>query len=193
MINIAHAQLIQKFVIASVFLTGFAVGGGLVYLLAVPDLGETSTDVTTEVTTEMDYIHVDTLVRNEISSENLIKSVAAETFEKRYDSLREYTGTNKIQHGTITWTAKTGGILTDLDIATDIEVPVITNTIVQKETVTREVYRPSFYATGTVESDKTFSPGVSYVRKQWMVGYKYNLTGVNPAAKHSFTVGIRLK
>lgn len=193
MINVAYANLVQKFIIASVFLTGVMLGGVLVYIFAVPDLGDTETEVTTEVSTEIEYLNFDTLVRNEISSENLIKSVAAESFENRYDSLREYTGTNKIQHGTITWTAKTGGILTDLDINTDIEIPVITNTVVQKETVTREVFRPSFYATGTLESDKTFSPGVTYVRKQWMAGYKYNLTGVNPAARHSFTVGFRLK
>ena len=193
MINFPHAQLAQKLILACVLVTGIVIGAALVYFLAVPDLGETTTSVETSVSTEIDTIHVDTLVRNSITPEFLMSSVKSDSFESRFDSIRTYTGTNQIQNGTITWSARTGGILKDLDIATDIQIPVITNTVVQKETVTREVFRPSIYATGTLESDRSFSPGATYVRRNMMIGYRYNLTGVNPASRHGLTVGIRIK
>ena|SRR5690606_32498472 len=145
-------------------------------------------EVEVEVETEVEIEKIDTVFIPDIQK---IPYQAEESPEpEKYDSLRTYKGFELIPFGSISWQATTGGYLKDIRFNPKLDIPVVTNTITRRETVVRNLEKPSLYLTASYQTGlKNLSPGVVYTNKNLLAGYRYNFSIEN----HEFTLGWRIK
>jgi len=70
------------------------------------------------------------------------------------------------------------------------EYPIVTNTIIRRETAVRNIEKPALYITGSYQTlSKTIVPGVIYTNKNLVVGYRYDFS----LGSHDVTLGWRIK
>jgi hypothetical protein len=183
--------MITRYLILAVAILSFFLGIGFYHLFLrteCPSLG-TETEVVTE--TKIEWIKKDTTIVNLITREIPYQAKPRpeeDTSSAVYDSLRIYNGTNHFLYGSINWQATTGGTLKSLELNPSFKIPVINTvtTVTEKTTVDKQT--PSLFATATYEQGE-LSPGLTYVRKNLLAGYKYNIQDQT----HGFTVGLKIK
>jgi hypothetical protein len=180
-----------KYIIFTTGLVSFLLGVGFYHLFLRTECKTIATDIEVNVETKIEWIKKDTTIVNYITKE--IPYVAEPRPENDespavYDSLRTYEGINHFLYGSINWKAKTGGTLKSLEMNPSFKIPVINTITTVTENKTVEKESPKLFATGTYES-KSLSPGVTYVRKNLLAGYKYNVN----MESHAITVGFQIK
>jgi hypothetical protein len=183
--------MITRYITIAALVLSFLLGIGFYHLFLrteCPVVG-TETEVVTE--TKIEWIKKDTTIINFITREIPYKAIPRPEEDNSpavYDSLRIYTGTNHFLYGSINWQATTGGTLKSLELNPSFKIPVINTVTTITEKTTVEKQSASLFATATYE-DQSLSPGVTYLRKNLLAGYKYNIQDQS----HGFTVGLKIK
>lgn len=183
--------MMNKYVIFTVSAVSFLLGIGFYHFFLRTDCIVVGKTTKVNVETKVEWITKDTTIVNYITKEVLYKSSPRpeeESLQVDYDSLRVYKGINHVLYGSIDWEVVIGGKLQSITLNPSFKIPVV-NTITrvnEKTTVQKE--SPKLFATATY-LNKSISPGVTYVKKNLLAGYNYNLL----AQSHAFTVGLKIK
>lgn len=91
-----------------------------------------------------------------------------------YAPLRRFEGSQPFLYGNTTYNALVAGELLNIKLENDFKIPQITSTITRE--TTKIIHPRGLYLGGSVSGQVNFSAGATYLNKDWMFDYQYNLT-----------------
>lgn len=152
--------------------------------------GETETLISykEKITIDTVYTHsVDTvyLTKKEIKQTFIRDTVLIKPIEPK---IKSFSAVYPLQYGNATVSGEVLGEVLKMNLATDFNIPTVTNTI-EKEKTNTIIKKPTgIYAVGGISSNFSYSIGASYLRDKSMFGYRYQ-----PNVKiHSLEVGFKV-
>jgi hypothetical protein len=112
---------------------------------------------------------------------------------EKYDSIREYAGTNAFQYGKFDWKVRTGGILESYEFNPQFIIPTITVTKEKTITQTRTIIQKGVFAGGGMNSQGTFHAGATYLGNKFLIEYNFTPSGLQPIPAPIHQVGFKYK
>lgn len=155
------------------YIVCMAIGSVLTFLFFKPEVKETIVEVVKVKTDTVYQVETETL---RVPYEVLVERIDTVYYSKPFEAnISRYSGSEVITYGKIDWMAETTGKLTDITITPYLDLPVITKEIEKTKTITQTRDLRGLYLGGGVSNKIDWKAGVSYVDKDWLFGYDYEI------------------
>lgn len=155
------------------YLISAALGAFILYWFFWPEF-EVKTEVVEVRTSDTVYVtERDTIYRNKPITRYLRDTVYITEIDTFNLPIKSFSETFPNQYGSITAFGETAGDLLKLNLATDLMIPEVTNTVTKTETVTNTIKPKGLYLGASISSELIPNVGASYLDKSLMIDYSF--------------------